>query len=186
MCMHGERQVALRTAAGTVIPLATHHEGLRLNSPNDLTVTQNGDVYFTDPSYGYLHMELRASSLIEHTRAGLNRHEKDEARELDMNSVYRIPFSAIEVNCEHFSPLCAQPAFQAAIAGNGDAKTAAVKMNAANGFARPNGIAVGADHASVFISDSHRDLSRWEVSSCNARFQIGHHLMPPVVPNFQE
>merc|ERR1719436_1408960 len=30
------------------------HEGKRLNSPNDIIVASNGDVFFTDPIYGFL------------------------------------------------------------------------------------------------------------------------------------
>jgi len=32
--------------------LADRFEGKRLNSPNDITVARNGDIYFTDPPYG--------------------------------------------------------------------------------------------------------------------------------------
>jgi gluconolactonase len=32
--------------------LASHHEGRRLNSPNDVVVKSDGSVWFTDPTYG--------------------------------------------------------------------------------------------------------------------------------------
>lgn len=51
LCQHGERQVA-RYENGKFTPLATRFEGKRFNSPNDLAVRRNGDVYFTDPPYG--------------------------------------------------------------------------------------------------------------------------------------
>lgn len=37
---------------GTFTPLATHFQGKRLNSPNDLVFGPGGDLYFTDPPYG--------------------------------------------------------------------------------------------------------------------------------------
>ncbi len=40
------------TAALTV--LASHWQGKRLNSPNDVVVHSDGAVWFTDPSYGIL------------------------------------------------------------------------------------------------------------------------------------
>ena len=56
-CEHGNRRVS-RTAGqsadtdGTVTALATHYEGKRLNSPNDVVVRSDGAVFFTDPPYG--------------------------------------------------------------------------------------------------------------------------------------
>jgi len=38
--------------SGTVTVLADSFEGALLNSPNDLAVHTNGDVYFTDPPFG--------------------------------------------------------------------------------------------------------------------------------------
>lgn len=37
---------------GTFTALATHYQGQRLNSPNDLVYGPGGDLYFTDPPYG--------------------------------------------------------------------------------------------------------------------------------------
>jgi sugar lactone lactonase YvrE len=52
LCQHGPRQVAYRESDGSIIPLATHYDGKRLNSPNDLAIHSDGSVYFTDPPYG--------------------------------------------------------------------------------------------------------------------------------------
>jgi gluconolactonase len=35
------------------ITVAGEYEGKRINSPNDLFLTKKGDLYFTDPSYGF-------------------------------------------------------------------------------------------------------------------------------------
>lgn len=61
-------QVGRRTAEGEVEPLAQAYMGSRLNSPNDLTVADDGTIYFTDPPYGV--------------------DEND--RELDFSGVYRL------------------------------------------------------------------------------------------------
>jgi gluconolactonase len=55
MCEHGDRRLArasLTKPEGKQQPLAVKYEGKRFNSPNDLTVASNGDVFFTDPPYG--------------------------------------------------------------------------------------------------------------------------------------
>jgi gluconolactonase len=84
-CQHGDRRVArLDTKLnGNTKPmigldnvkwttLADKTMGKRLNSPNDLVFAKNGDLYFTDPPYG------------------LEKHDKDPARELDFQGIYRI------------------------------------------------------------------------------------------------
>ncbi len=73
MCDHGNRQIArLDWANFTRTTLAARYEGKRLNSPNDLVIRSNGEVYFTDPPYG-----LR----------DLNRNPD---KELPFNGVYRL------------------------------------------------------------------------------------------------
>ena len=52
MCCHGDRAIKRREPDGRIDVLATHYEGLRLNSPNDLAYHSGGDLYFTDPAYG--------------------------------------------------------------------------------------------------------------------------------------
>jgi len=51
-CEHSGRRVVREEHDGTVTPLATHYEGLRLNSPNDLVCRGDGTIFFTDPPYG--------------------------------------------------------------------------------------------------------------------------------------
>jgi gluconolactonase len=49
----GDGVTTFRTEAdGRVVPLATHHDGKQLNSPNDIVCRSDGGVYFTDPPYG--------------------------------------------------------------------------------------------------------------------------------------
>lgn len=77
LCQHGDRRVA-RMDAPTSDPqpkfatLASHYQGKRLNSPNDLVVHSSGAIYFTDPPYG------------------LPGNTNDPAKELDFQGVYRI------------------------------------------------------------------------------------------------
>jgi len=51
LCQHGERRIA-RYADGKFTVIADRFEGKRFNSPNDLAVRKNGEIYFTDPPYG--------------------------------------------------------------------------------------------------------------------------------------
>jgi gluconolactonase len=51
-CEHGNRRVTRTEHDGTITVLADEYEGKRLNSPNDVVVSSDGAVYFTDPAYG--------------------------------------------------------------------------------------------------------------------------------------
>jgi gluconolactonase len=73
MADHGNRQVArldVRTKQKT--PLATHFNGKRFNSPNDVIRRHDGVIFFTDPPYG-----LKGRNDSPH-------------KELDFNGVYRL------------------------------------------------------------------------------------------------
>lgn len=73
LCQHGDRRVArLNDDGKTFTTLADRFEGKRFNSPNDLVLHQNGDIYFTDPPYG------------------LEKGPNDPARELNFCGVYRL------------------------------------------------------------------------------------------------
>jgi len=68
---HGDRQLfRLNEPKFTKEPLAARYDGKRLNSPNDLVIARNGNIYFTDPPYGL---------------EGLN---ESPAKELAFNGVY--------------------------------------------------------------------------------------------------
>jgi gluconolactonase len=72
MCDHGNRAVAcldLETREKTF--LATHFEGRRFNSPNDLVLASDGSIYFTDPTYGLA--GRNASPLREQPHNGIYR-----------------------------------------------------------------------------------------------------------------
>jgi gluconolactonase len=51
-CEHGTRRVTRTEHDGTVTVLASHHQGKRFNSPNDVVVKSDGSIWFTDPAYG--------------------------------------------------------------------------------------------------------------------------------------
>jgi gluconolactonase len=50
-CSHGNRQVE-RDRDGVVTTIVDGWNGVRLNSPNDVVVTTDGMIWFTDPAYG--------------------------------------------------------------------------------------------------------------------------------------
>src|SRR5260221_287006 len=52
LCQHGNRQLARLEKDGSYATVVARYDGKRLNSPNDLAVRKNGDIYFTDPPYG--------------------------------------------------------------------------------------------------------------------------------------
>ena len=71
-CEHGDRRISVLTKAGGKVTLADRWEGKRFNSPNDLAIRKNGDIFFTDPIYG------------------LPQRENDPMREIDFCGVYRL------------------------------------------------------------------------------------------------
>jgi gluconolactonase len=72
LCQHGDRRISRREADGTMVPLATHFDGKKLNSPNDLVFDNQGALYFTDPPFG------------------LPGTFKDPNKELAFNGVFRV------------------------------------------------------------------------------------------------
>lgn len=53
-CESGNRRVTRTEHDGRVTVLAEHYEGKRLNSPNDIVVSSDDAIWFTDPDYGIL------------------------------------------------------------------------------------------------------------------------------------
>ena len=51
-CEHLGRQVSRIEVDGSLTILASHYQGKRLNSPNDVIVKSDGSIWFTDPTYG--------------------------------------------------------------------------------------------------------------------------------------
>lgn len=61
-CSHGERGIILVRGNGTRSILASHYKGQRLNSPNDLILSPDGHLYFTDPHYGLHDMNMQVQN----------------------------------------------------------------------------------------------------------------------------
>ena len=74
LCQHGDRRLALTSNMNSKNPKFTtivdNFEGKRFNSPNDLAISKSGDIYFTDPPYGF-------------------KNFSDKYREIDFNGVYK-------------------------------------------------------------------------------------------------
>jgi gluconolactonase len=82
-CEHGNRRVSRHEPDGSVVALATHFQGKRLNSPNDIVCKSDGCIYFSDPPYGLF--------------------DRTEGKELDWNGVYRIdPDGSIHLLVDDF------------------------------------------------------------------------------------
>ena len=53
-CEHLSRRVTRTEHDGRITTIADSYQNKRLNSPNDVVVTSDGSIWFTDPSYGIL------------------------------------------------------------------------------------------------------------------------------------
>jgi gluconolactonase len=71
-CEHGDRRVSRMVRGSGKITIADRYQGKRFNSPNDVVVKSDGNLYFTDPPYG------------------LPKKHEDPTRELDYFGVYRV------------------------------------------------------------------------------------------------
>lgn len=54
-CEHRYRRVSRTEHDGSIVTIADRWQGKRLNSPNDIVVTSDGAIWFTDPLYGIFH-----------------------------------------------------------------------------------------------------------------------------------
>jgi gluconolactonase len=52
VCEHGTRRVTRTEYDGSTTVLASHYQGKRLNSPNDIVCGRDGAIWFTDPPFG--------------------------------------------------------------------------------------------------------------------------------------
>lgn len=57
-CEHSGRRVSKTDVNGMVTTLVDNYQGKKLNSPNDLIIRDDGNVYFTDPPYGLANPNL--------------------------------------------------------------------------------------------------------------------------------
>ena len=53
-CEHRSRRVTRTEYDGTITVLADRYDGRHLNSPNDVVVSRDGSIWFTDPEFGIL------------------------------------------------------------------------------------------------------------------------------------
>jgi len=51
-CEHATSRVIRQEVDGSLTVLASHYDGLGLNSPNDIVVHSDGSIYFSDPNFG--------------------------------------------------------------------------------------------------------------------------------------
>ena len=86
-CEHGTSRVTRLEKDGSMSVLAAHYQGRELNSPNDIIVSRDGSVYFTDPMPGRM------------ARVGIPREQ-----ELDFQGVFRIdPEGTLHLLVDDFS-----------------------------------------------------------------------------------
>ena len=77
LCQHGNRQIAIMDAPLNAPKpnfkgIAVNYQGKKFNSPNDVTIRSNGDMFFTDPPYG------------------LEKNMDDPLKEMPFQGVYKV------------------------------------------------------------------------------------------------
>lgn len=74
VCEHSTSSLVRERADGSSEVIASHFEGMELNSPNDVVVKSDGAIYFSDPWYGRMPV-----------------YGVERPRQLGFQGVYRIP-----------------------------------------------------------------------------------------------
>ena len=89
LCQHGDRRIATIKNQSSDNPtfstVIDNYNGKKLNSPNDLTISKDGYIYFTDPPFAFF--DLNTYSFVD-----------TEMRELDFNGVFRFNPKNNEIN----------------------------------------------------------------------------------------
>mgnify|MGYP001443904878 FL=1 len=109
VCQHGDRRLAKiqnnATNSPNFLTLVDNFEGGRFNSPNDLTYSSDGNIYFTDPAFGFFNLET--FQFVE-----------SELKDLEFNGVYKY-----NINTEELSLITDQIDLPNGIALSPDEKT---------------------------------------------------------------
>lgn len=116
-CEHLSNSVVRIEGDGTRTILASTIDGKRLNSPNDVVVSSDGAVWFTDPTYGILS----------------DREGKQRNSDLDSCCVYRI-----DPRSRECSPVCDSLIMPNGLAFSSDEKTLFVADSSRSHFADAN------------------------------------------------
>jgi len=80
LCQHGDRRIAMLKNMESDVPkfetIVDNFEGKTLNSPNDITLSKDGTMYFTDPPFAFF--DAATFSFVE-----------TEMRKLNFNGVFK-------------------------------------------------------------------------------------------------
>jgi gluconolactonase len=129
-CQHGERAVAVLFENGTRVFLATHYQGKRLNSPNDLAWSNEGHLYFTDPAYGLYDKQRQVLLGQELTFSGVYMIHRDEIK---MSLTTGVPTDKLQLVTQEDefnipNGITFSPGFVKAYVSNSDSKNAYWKV----------------------------------------------------------
>ncbi|MBC7949201.1 MAG: SMP-30/gluconolactonase/LRE family protein [Chitinophagaceae bacterium] len=86
LCQHGNHAVSRIDSNGKMHVLTDRFDGRPYNSPNDLVISSDGSIYFTDPPYGLKEQVIHPS--IFQTGAGVYRYKDDEVKLLTTDLRY--------------------------------------------------------------------------------------------------
>lgn len=110
-------------------------EGRRLNSPNDVIVASNGDVYFTDPIYGFLMKQPK-----------------------EFGYAYLNAEVGLHPDQPYMDELC--DAVGAGIKGVYRIRTGVTELITSE-LERPNGLALSHDESILWVANSEKDAPSW-------------------------
>ena len=147
ICQHGERSISLQRDNGTRTAIATHYQGKRLNSPNDLAWSKEGHLYFTDPPYGLYKNKFTIEKSIAIPTG--ERVLDKSLQEQEVSGLYMIHRSEIQTALETGKP--AENIF----------RIKSAKMS------NPNGLVFSPGYSKLYVSNSDPDDAYIKVFDVN-------------------
>ena len=138
LCEHGERRVSRMEIFGSKTVLSSHYQGKRLNSPNDIVISPNFDVVFSDPTDG-----------LKGTDAGA------EKSEIGFQGIYRVPKMVLKSlgDKNRSSPYAAVKTEDLRAQEN----TVLLSKN----VSMPHGLAFSKDYKKLYVSNHDPNDAKW-------------------------
>ena len=138
LCEHGERRVSRMESFGSKTVLSSHYKGKRLNSPNDIVISPNFDVVFSDPTDG-----------LKGTAADA------EKSEIGFQGIYRVPRRVLKsLQDKNHNNVSATRHAQ-------DVRTEENTVLLSNNVSMPHGLAFSKDYKKLYVSNHDPNDAKW-------------------------
>ena len=141
LCEHGERRISRMEKFGSKTVIASHYNGKRFNSPNDIVISPNFDIVFTDP--------------IDGLQFNNNNNNNDEKNEIGFQGIYRVPKKVFK-NLKATNDSIARSTEGKHMKNNEE-----TVLLLSNNISMPHGIAFSTDYKRLYVSNHDEEDAKW-------------------------